>query len=218
MEKVVERLIQAFDEIRFDLMNNEIKWFNQAIPQIENCFVFIQKHTMSSRDLLMLFGRSWARIDPNMKAQEFKERVMLITRSNFIFSLSAVEYLLKLIVKESRTEPIVELLERGRAKAEKKKGVFRIYLSGIMNESKRKKWIDQSQHDSWNGMIRLRNAIMHNNAFFDEETSFKIGDMTFEAEAGNMVRYPMSDRPKIIKALASLTRSWIEVYLKSHTI
>ena len=217
MEKVVERLIQAFDEIRFDL-NNDIKWFNQAMPQIENCFVFVQKHAMSSRDLLMLFGRSWARIDPNMKAKEFKERLMLITRSNFIFSLSAVEYLLKLIVKESRTEPIVELLERGRAKAEKKKGVFRIYLSGIMNESKRKKLIDQSQHDSWNGMIRLRNAIMHNNARVDEDTIFRIGDMNLETKEGDVASFPLVNYPEFVKILVSLTRSWIEAYLKSHTI
>jgi len=87
-----------------------------------------------------------------------------------------------------------------------------------MMESKKKKLIDKSELDSWIGMIELRNAIMHNNAFFEEDTSFKIGDMTFEANAGNMVRYPMSNRPKIIKVLVSLTRSWIEAYLKTHTI
>jgi hypothetical protein len=218
MEKVVERLIQAFDEIRFDLMNNEIKWFNQAIPQIENCFVFIQKHAMSSRDLLMLFGTLWARIDPNMKAKEFKERLMLITRSDFIFSLSAVEFFLKLIIKESRTGPIVEWLERERAKAEKKERVFRIYLSGIMTESKRKKLINKSQHESWNGMIRLRNTIMHNNARVDEDTTFRIGEMILEIKEGEVASFPLVNYPEFVKILISLTRSWIEAYLKSHTL
>ena len=217
MEKVVELLVKAFDEIRFDL-NNDISWFDNTLPDVENCFVFIQKLAISARDLLRLFGTRWPSIDPNMKAKEFKERLMLIARSDFIFSLSAVEYLLKLIVKKSKKGPLVNWIKRERAKAEKQNRKFWVYLSGIMNESKRKKLIDESQHDSWRSMIGLRNVIMHNNARVDEDTTFKIGEMILETKKGEVVSFQLVYYPGFIRILISSTRSWIEAYLKSHTI
>ncbi|MCK4827574.1 hypothetical protein KA005_68230 [bacterium] len=78
--------------------------------------------------------------------------------------------------------------------------------------------IDKSQHDSWKGMIGLRNVIMHNNAVVDEDTTFRIGGLILETKAGKMVRHPLTNRPKIIKVLVSLTRTWIEAYLESHII
>jgi uncharacterized protein YutE (UPF0331/DUF86 family) len=212
MIESVEKVINGFEMLISDL-ENEISWFENHLPQLEeNIFAFVHKHAIVARDHLRNY-RDWPECKIKEKFVEYRERLTMVVVSAFIFSLSAIEYSLKLIIKKSKDGPLVNWVE-----AKKQENRFRIYLFGIMKESKRKKLIDKSELDSWKGMIELRNAIMHNNAFFDEDTSFKIGDMTFEADAGNMVRYPMSDRPKIIKALVSLTRSWIEAYLKSHII
>ncbi len=87
-----------------------------------------------------------------------------------------------------------------------------------MKESKRKKLIDKSQYESWNGMIRLRNAIMHNNARVDEDATFRIGEMVLETKEGEIASFPLVNYPEIAKIIISLTRSWIEEYLKSHTL
>ena len=217
MEKTVEELVRAFDVISNDI-NNDILWFNKKLPDVENCFVFIQKHAMAAHDLLKHYGVDWSGVEILLKTDEYAQRLTLVAQSAFIFSLSAVEYFLKLIIKKSRKGPLVDWVELERAKEEKKGRKFRIYLSGIMKESKRNELIDKFQHDSWKGMIGLRNVIMHNNAVVDEDTTFKIGGLVIETKAGKMVRHPLMNRPKTIKVLVSLTRTWIEAYLKSHTI
>ena len=87
-----------------------------------------------------------------------------------------------------------------------------------MNESKRKKLIDESQHDSWKSMIGLRNVIMHNNARVDKDTTFKIGEMILETKKGEVVSFQLEYYPGFIRILVSLTRSWLEAYLKLHII
>jgi len=67
-------------------------------------------------------------------------------------------------------------------------------------------------------MIGLRNVIMHNNAIVDEDTTFKIGGITIQTKAGEMVSYHAFFRPMIIKVLVSMTRTWIEAYLKTHSV
>jgi len=61
MEKPVEEIVRAFDEIRYYL-NNDIEWFENVLPQFKNCLVFIQKHTMVARDLLKHYGEDWIEV------------------------------------------------------------------------------------------------------------------------------------------------------------
>ena len=211
MEKEVELLVKAFDVISNDL-NQEISWFENTLPDMENCFVFIQKHTKSASDLLKYYRIHWLEIEILLETDEYVERLMWITRAAFIFSLSSVEYCLKSLIKKSRKGPLVEW------KSKMQERDHWIYLRGIMNESKGKALIDESQHVSWTGMIELRNVIMHNNAIVDEDTTFKIGGITIQTKAGEMVSYHAFFRPMIIKVLVSMTRTWIEAYLKSHTV
>ncbi len=217
MIESVEKVINGFKTLISEL-ENEISWFENQLPQFEeNGFAFVHKHAIVARDQLRNY-RDWSDDIIIRKFVEYRERITMVVVSAFIFSLSAIEYSLKLVIRKSTDGPLVDWFNSRRENAERGGGVFWMYLKSIMIESEARKLIDRSELDSWKGMIQLRNAIMHNNAYFDEDTSFKIGDMTFEAEAGNMMRYPMSDRPKIIKVLVSLTRSWIEAYLKTHTI
>ncbi len=217
MIESVEKIINGFELLISDL-ENDISWFESQLPQFEeNSFAFVHKHAVVARDQLRNYN-DWSDDIIIQIFVEYRERLTMVVVSAFIFSLSAIEYSLKSFIRKSVDGPLVDWLSMRREKAEEGGNVFRMYLRSIMIESEKKHLIDKSNLDSWKGMIELRNAIMHNNAIFDEYTSFKIGDMTFEAEAGNMVRYPMSDRPKIIKVLVSLTRNWIEAYLKTHTI
>lgn len=59
---------------------------------------------------------------------------------------------------------------------------------------------------------------MHNNARVDEDATFRIGEMVLETKEGEIASFPLVNYPEIAKIIISLTRSWIEEYLKSHTL
>lgn len=217
MEKIVEILVKAYDEIRFYL-NSDISWFKAVVPDVENCFVFIQKHAMSSYAHLLLFGKAWPVIDPSMKKKEFLQRLMLIVRSDFIFSLSSVEYFLKLIIKQSQRGPLVDWVNEETEKALKQNRKFWMYLSGIIMKSKKTKLITDSQFINWDGMIKLRNVIIHNNGIVEKDTIFRIGEIDIEGKAGMPVSFPLVNYPRFIEVLISVTRNWIDTYLKEHTM
>ena len=144
MVKVVERLHDAFEDIRYNL-NNDVIWFNETAPQIENCFEFLRKRAMSTRDHLLLFGTLWPNIDRKMEKEEFLQRVTILIWSNFVFSLSSVEFFLKNIIKASSKGPLVEWLKEKKEAAAKEEKSFWMYLSNIMQTSRKKKLITKAQ-------------------------------------------------------------------------
>ena len=217
MEKVVELLHDSFEDIRYNL-DSDIKWFNNTLPQVENCFEFLRKRAMSTRDLVKLFGLLWPNIDPNMKKKEFIQRLTIIIWSNFVFNLSSVEFFLKNIIKASSSGPLVDWLSQKKEDAEKEDKVFWMYLRNIMKESKKKKLITKAQLKNWNNLLQLRNAIIHNNGVFEKSRELRIGQIKIIVDAGNPIETMLINYPRLLKTLIKLTRTWIEKYLDTHEI
>jgi hypothetical protein len=217
LEKVIERLHDAFEVIRVDL-DKDIKWFDTTLPQVENCFEFLRKRAMSTRDLVKLFGLLWPNLDPEMKKEEFIQRLTIIIWSNFVFNLSSVEYFLKNIIKASKAGPLMDWLRERTEKAAEEDKVFRMYLSNIMKVSKREKLITKVQHKSWDGMTQLRNVIIHNNGIFERSRMLRIGGVKISTESGKSIETMLINYPKFMKTLISFTRMWIEKYLVVHDI
>ncbi len=217
IEKVVERLIVAYDVIRFNL-NNDIAWFDETCPQMQNCFWFLIKRAISTRDNLRLFGSLWPTIDRNMKKPEYIQRVTILVWSDFVFSLSSVEFFLKNIIKASLNGPLVEWLQEKREAVEKEEKSFWMYLTNIMEESRKRKLIKKPELRSWRGMIQLRNVIIHNNGMFEKDETLNIGEIEISAYAGKTIDTMLINYPKFITTLIALTRGWIESYLKVHEL
>lgn len=215
MEKVVERLFNAFEDIRYNL-GSDVAWFDETSLQVENCFEFLRKHAMSTRDHLKLFGTLWPTIDPKMKKKEFLQRLTILIWSNFVFSLSSVEFFLKNIIKASSRGPLVEWLKEKKEAAAKEEKTFWMYLSNIMQTSRKKKLITKAQLKSWTSMIHLRNAIMHNNGTFEKDGELSIDGVKITTQAGKSVETLLVNYPRFITTLVVLTRSWIDNCLKKH--
>ncbi len=62
------------------------------------------------------------------------------------------------------------------------------------------------------------NVLHSSNARVDEDTTFRIGEMILETKEGEVASFPLVNYPEFVKIIISLTRIWIEEYLKSHTI
>ncbi|MHA2026197.1 MAG: hypothetical protein ACW98U_09880 [Candidatus Thorarchaeota archaeon] len=212
MEKVVERLHDAFEDIRYRL-NDDIKWFDKAMPQVENCFEFLRKRAISTRDLVKLFGLLWPNIDPNMEKDEFLQRLTIIIWSNFVFNLSSVEFFLKNIIKASSKGLLIDWLSRKTEDAAKDGRIFRMYLRNIMEESRRRRLITKTQLKSWTSSTHLRNAIVHNNGVFESNRELRIGEIKIVTLAGRSVETMLINYPRFMETIITLTRGWIEKYL-----
>lgn len=217
MPKVVEQLYNAFEDIRYNI-NGDIRWFNEKSPEVENCFVFLQKHAMSTRDHLGLFGTLWPTIDDKMKKEEFLQRVTILIWSNFVFSLSSVEYFLKNIIKASSKGPLVDWLKEKKAEAEKEGKTFWMYLGNITQKSKKKKIVTKTELKSWIGMIRLRNAIIHNNGIFEKDDELNIDGIKISTYADKSIDTMLINYPKLVTILITLTRKWVDSYLTFHEL
>lgn len=217
MEKVIERLHDGFEDIRVDL-DDDIKWFEKTLPDIENCFEFLRKRAMSTRDNVLLFGLFWPNINRDMKRDEFIQRLTIIIWSNYVFSLSSVEYFLKSIIKTTSKGPLVDWLRQKTEEYSQNGRPFWMYLQSIMNESKRRELINKSQLKSWRGMSILRNAIIHNNGVFENRRELRIGDIELATKAGESVEIMLISYPRFLATLINLTRNWIENYLIPHEI
>ncbi|MFW9801797.1 MAG: hypothetical protein ACFFFC_04055 [Candidatus Thorarchaeota archaeon] len=213
--KVIVRLHDAFEDIRFSL-DKDVRWFDNAVPHVENCFEFLRKRAMSTRDLVKLFGFLWPNIDPEMKEKEFLQRLTIIIRTNYVFSLSSAEYFLKNVIKASKSGPLVDWLQEKTEEAKMEDKIFWMYLTNIMKESKRKKLITKTQHKNWDGLAQLRNVIIHNNGVFERSRVIRIGGVKITAEAGEQIDTKLINYPKFMRTLIRLTRAWIEKYLVDH--
>jgi len=215
LEKVIELLYDAFEDIRFEL-DDDVNWFNNALPQIENCFEFLRKRAISTRDLVFLFGTMWPNINRTMKKKEFIQRLTIIVWSNFVFNLSSIEFFLKNIIKTSSAGPLVDWLSKKTEDALKEKKVFWMYLGNIMNVSRKKKLITKAQYRNWSNLLQLRNAIVHNNGVFEKSRELCIGQIKIIVEAENSIETMLINYPRLMKILIKLTRTWIEKYLDVH--
>jgi hypothetical protein len=243
--KTEEDLLRAFEDV-IEECKDQSSWLKNASLKLKDCFAMIQKHAISSDEMISYYWKSWlpyqieTRDISNATEEElekfwkdYRERLLIVARSAAIFSLSIVEYVMKTTIKDSESGPLYDWHTRmtGKEKGNllsrfitrimemigKRRGRYWLYLSRITKESKKKKLIEKPEYKSWTGMIELRNAIVHNNAIADRTATLKIGELKINMEKGKMVQTKIMNYPHIIRVLVSLTRSWIESYLKSHT-
>lgn len=103
--------------------------------------------------------------------KENEERVVSMQKMIFIQMLSAIEYSFKDYVKQN---PM-------------KIGKFnkRIYLKKIMEVSKKENIISDSIFKMWEGVIELRNTLVHNNGISEKTETYNYPECKIEFSANN---------------------------------
>ena len=133
MIESVDMIINGFESLISEL-ENDAAWFENQLPQFEeNSFAFVHKHAIVARDQLRNY-RDWSDDLIMWKFVEYRERLTMVVVSAFIFSLSAIEYSLKLVIRNSIDGPLVDWFNSRREDTEKGGRVFWIYLKRIMIE------------------------------------------------------------------------------------
>ncbi len=188
-------------------------WLRTNAPHVEDLFAMLHNHAMSTQEILDCIGTLIVKTK-----KQADQRIMLVIRSNWIFSLSIVEYSMKRIIRQSKSGPLVEWYN-GLTDSPYVKGAKRGFsLRTVIKRSFKVKMIDDGQCQSWICLQEMRNAIIHNNGFVEEPKKFRIGNVTKDIGVGEKVRYSHLDGVYFIRLIPAMTKYWIEMYLEHHIV
>lgn len=193
-------------------------WLRSNASSLEDFFAMLHKHAQLAQETLQMYGDRTSEIELGLFKKDYNERFMLVLRSTWIFSLSVVEYSMKRIIQESTNGPLfnwyTELDDHPYVKGAKSG----FYLRNIVSKSYEVEIMDDAEYDSWIGLQNIRNAIIHNNAFFEEDQTHTIGTMTINAKAGERISYSHLNRARFIRLIPMMSMNWLKHYLQSNSV
>jgi hypothetical protein len=180
------------------------KWLSKNHPTIWDCFAVLDKNAALANDILEGFKEIILPIEVGLFSKQIGERIKMVLRSAFIFSFSIVEYSMKRSIGD---------LKRGKlyswyiAKLESKK---RVYLRSVVERSKKLGLINEVQEKSWSSLNTLRNILVHNNGYADENDFMRIGQLEMQIVAGKSVKINWINYVMFLQTIVTLYRRWIE--------
>lgn len=152
-------------------------------------------------ELLDYYYRLWGNLRSTTcsSVEEAREqncqRVILLQKMSFIEIMSSFEFSSKKIVLSNNC----------------KFGSFtgRIYLSKIMKKSKDINILNQNDFDLWNGAIRLRNSLVHNNGNSEETATYNYPETTLSVNEDKMIQGNLKLFGLLTKWVLGEAKRWI---------
>ena len=185
------------------------------MPTYENTFRSIWNSLVLTVELLDCYKRQWSSESLSGKTPgEIKglqdqrwDRVNQISKWAFISIVSSIEYSSKMLIQKSNTGPLKRL--------DKKK---RLYLSEIINHSKKSSMIDDDTHKQWIILLKLRNLSVHNATFAEETGDYRVRDVLIQFREGEMLQGNLMFFSNMIDSIVHFFKRWLEVFLNKHEI
>lgn len=146
------------------------------------------QNAVLSLELLHYYRQVWNRAnvdvltDLERSRKENSDRVIILTKSAFILSLSAFEFCAKVAIAQRPAR--LRLIKK------------RVYFSDIVNESVLAGVISDTDGQAWKGIIELRNMLVHHNGIAERTASHIIPGtqgiryVTGQMTAGNLKLFP----------------------------
>jgi len=135
--------------------------------------------------------------------QQNGERVVLQTKAHFLFALSSMEYAARLA-----TEKYPHAVPLDKSKKWQ-------YLSNILDKSHALGMIDADTKDLWDGLIYVRNTIVHNNGVASEDRDYvyPIGT-SISARAGVMIQGTVGTYAELTEWAVQAYFDWCRAFLQ----
>jgi len=175
------------------------------------CFASMFNFATLTLELLSHYYDQWKGIrivktkeDLKRARDENAERCKEITKMQFVLAISSIEYRAKETIKLYPKKPLAKWF--GKQK--------RVYLSGIMDESKRIGLIDNKERELWDCILTVRNSVVHNNAIADRHRKYQIDAITVSFVKGKMLRGKLDFFVKLTDKAVDLYYSWIRQLTK----
>ena len=71
-------------------------------------------------------------------------------------------------------------------------------------------------YEDWQNLIFLRNCIVHNNGFSDENRSINIGGITIDASVGKMIQGKLDDFAILTEVAVDRCFAWVKALIKKY--
>jgi len=134
----------------------------------------------------------------NGTKKENWERVILIQKMTFISIMSSIEFCFKEYIKEFPNK--IGNCENLRRK---------IYLSKIIKNSKDESIITDTTFKKWQGAIKLRNVLVHNNGIAEETEKYEYPNCTLLFKSGEMTKGDLKLFLYLLDWLLDASKEWI---------
>lgn len=201
----MEELLQQFDKLRVNVKDigfitaKEIGVKEGEPPT--NAFAMIHNGLRLGQELINAYYWIWKQttkinsptIDHARK--ENGERIIMIENMVFIHIMSSVEFCLKQYVVDNPQK-----IGRLKDKA---------HLIEIVKRSKSEGVLTESEFLRWEGVIKLRNVIVHNNGISDIKATYEYPKCKLEFLENKMIQCNLKLYPHLIDWLTHLYCSWI---------
>lgn len=180
------------------------KTFNIPKDQLPAGFYGMSFNSITlALELLDCYFRIWQKIDASDKKvkdvegsrKENTQRVISIQRLTFIEIMSSFEYAAKQIVS-------IKQATFGEFRG-------RIYLSRIMEKSLELGQLNQDQLKQWNGVIRLRNSLVHNNGISEETAIYQYPNVEINVIEGMKTQGNLTYFGYIIEWILYSSKEWV---------
>ncbi|MFW9887806.1 MAG: hypothetical protein ACFFER_06470 [Candidatus Thorarchaeota archaeon] len=215
-------LMEVIADVRINLAKAQgeceyyAEWLTRTEPKIEeNFFKIYWKHIVSTNEILRMYMDTTLEIEPLLFRKDYDERFMLVLRASWIFQMSVSEYSMKKILRDSKgslSDWYQNLPDHSYVKGEKRGGSLR----NIVEKSKDLGIIDNEQCTSWISLQEMRNAIIHNNGFIEEDKCYAIGKVKKKIKAGDRIKYSHMNSAFFIRYIPTLSKMWLEGVINSH--
>jgi len=130
------------------------------------------------------------------------ERIIEITKWSFIHIISCYEFSAKEIIKNTSLTEFADLKS-------KLQGGGRVYLGGIMEVSKNSHFISDDDYEKWDGIIFIRNCLVHNNGISDKKASLDIGNVKINCEKDKMLSGKLDIFHNLCDTATDLFNQWL---------
>lgn len=178
---------------------------------ISGCFAAMFNFATLTLEVLSYYYGQWKGIhivttkeDLKRSREENAERCKEITKMQFVLAISSIEYSAKETIKLYPKHPLAKWFHKQK----------RIYLSGVMDESKRIGLIDSKEREFWDCILAARNSVVHNNAIADRDRTYQIDGITVSFVKGKMLSGKLDFFVKLTNKAVDLYYSWIIQLIK----
>jgi len=193
-----DKIIQIQDDIdtNFGIAQGDVP--SSALSAIFN------KATLAV-EILSGYDADWKKIRQSTQAEierkkrENRERVIEIQKMIFVLSMSIFEHNAKVYHQQN---------PKKLGKINTRSG--RVYLWNIMDKSKDKKIIFKKDFNLWDGLIKLRNSLVHNNAISEINKTCNYPKCKLTLKKDKMLKGNLKLFPKLMDWMIDAIANWIK--------
>lgn len=205
----MEELLRILDEARTAAGEHQDRIAEDHVLRLDEAPVSglgIAYNTCTlTREVIAFYSEEWDKprvVTPEESASLRKqnaERLVVITKMMFVSVLAGIEFAAKAAV------------ERHNDRIPRAPG--RLYLSGIIRSSAEAGLLDDDEKRRWEGIIRARNTLVHNNGVAEETAQWEYPRCSLVLENGQMMRSDLRLLPSLTLWAVDAFGSWSDRFL-----